>query len=67
MYSCVHSWTVHVLNQEWDANVARLALTSLPACWDTRRAGTNKGYFDFQHFAFFVHPDNRCKFVSATY
>jgi tetratricopeptide (TPR) repeat protein len=26
MHSCVHSWTVHVLNQEWDANMASLAL-----------------------------------------
>lgn len=40
---------------------------SLPECWDTRRAGTNEGYFDFQHFAFFAHPDNRCKFILAIY
>jgi tetratricopeptide (TPR) repeat protein len=26
MHSCVHSWTVHVLDQEWDANMAGLAL-----------------------------------------
>jgi hypothetical protein len=26
MHSCVHSWTVHVLNQEWDTNMAGLAL-----------------------------------------
>jgi tetratricopeptide (TPR) repeat protein len=26
MHSCVHSWTVHVLNKEWDANMAALAL-----------------------------------------
>jgi tetratricopeptide (TPR) repeat protein len=26
MHSCVHSWTVHVLNQEWDADMAGLAL-----------------------------------------
>ncbi|KAF2022898.1 tetratricopeptide repeat domain-containing protein [Setomelanomma holmii] len=26
MHSCVHSWTVYVLNQEWDANMASLAL-----------------------------------------
>ena len=26
MHSCVHSWTVHVLNQERDANMAGLAL-----------------------------------------
>jgi hypothetical protein len=24
---------------------------SLPECWVTRCAGTNEGYFDFQHFA----------------
>jgi tetratricopeptide (TPR) repeat protein len=26
MHSCVHSWTVHVLNQEWDAALGGLAL-----------------------------------------
>jgi len=26
MHSCVHSWTIHVLNQEWDFGMARLAL-----------------------------------------
>lgn len=26
MHSCVHSWTIHVLNQEWDAEMASLAL-----------------------------------------
>ncbi|KAK5219741.1 hypothetical protein LTR47_011450 [Exophiala xenobiotica] len=27
VHSCVHSWTVCVLNQEWDKDLARLALT----------------------------------------
>jgi len=27
MHSCVHSWTVSVLNREWDERLARLALT----------------------------------------
>lgn len=26
MHSCVHSWTVHVVNQEWDAEIGGLAL-----------------------------------------
>jgi hypothetical protein len=26
IHGCVHSWTVHVLNQEWDHNLARLAV-----------------------------------------
>ncbi|KAI9793338.1 MAG: hypothetical protein M1816_000230 [Peltula sp. TS41687] len=26
MHSCVHSWTIHVLNGEWDLGMARLAL-----------------------------------------
>jgi len=26
MHSCVHSWTVHVVNQEWNADMASLAL-----------------------------------------
>jgi tetratricopeptide (TPR) repeat protein len=27
MHSCVHSWTSHVLNREWDSGMCRLALT----------------------------------------
>ena len=27
---CVHSWMVHVLNQEWDYDLARLALKFVP-------------------------------------
>src|SRR6266536_2792995 len=27
VHSCVHSWTVFVLNKEWDESLARLALT----------------------------------------
>jgi tetratricopeptide (TPR) repeat protein len=26
VHGCVHSWTIHVLNQEWDYNLARVAL-----------------------------------------
>jgi roadblock/LC7 domain-containing protein len=26
MHGCVHAWTIHVLNQEWDYGLARLAL-----------------------------------------
>jgi tetratricopeptide (TPR) repeat protein len=26
MHACVHAWTMHVLNQKWDGNLARLAL-----------------------------------------
>ncbi|KAF2434896.1 TPR-like protein [Tothia fuscella] len=26
MHSCVHSWTVHMLNQEWDSRMAEFAL-----------------------------------------
>jgi tetratricopeptide (TPR) repeat protein len=26
MHSCVHAWTKHVVNEEWDINMARLAL-----------------------------------------
>jgi hypothetical protein len=26
MHSCVHSWTIHVLNQEWDSEMAGLVL-----------------------------------------
>lgn len=29
VHSCVHSWTVFVLNKEWDEGLARLALTCL--------------------------------------
>jgi tetratricopeptide (TPR) repeat protein len=27
MHSCVHSWTKHVVNEKWDSNMARLALS----------------------------------------
>ncbi|KAJ9635249.1 hypothetical protein H2199_008737 [Coniosporium tulheliwenetii] len=27
MHSCVHSWTIHVLNREWDLGIAELALS----------------------------------------
>jgi len=27
IHSCVHSWTIHVLNQEWDEDLAKLATT----------------------------------------
>ncbi|KAH8660954.1 hypothetical protein BGZ60DRAFT_530945 [Tricladium varicosporioides] len=26
IHGCVHSWTIHVLNREWDYNLARLAI-----------------------------------------
>ncbi|KAF4635064.1 hypothetical protein G7Y89_g3023 [Cudoniella acicularis] len=29
IHGCVHSWTVHVLNQEWDCSLARVALKSV--------------------------------------
>ena len=29
MHSCVHSWTVHVLNQEWNYDLARVAVNSV--------------------------------------
>src|SRR5271155_495480 len=29
MHSCVHSWTVSVLNKEWDESLAKLALTCI--------------------------------------
>ena len=29
IHGCVHSWTVHVLNQEWDYDLARIAVNSV--------------------------------------
>jgi tetratricopeptide (TPR) repeat protein len=29
IHGCVHSWTIHVLNQEWDFSLARLALKAV--------------------------------------
>jgi tetratricopeptide (TPR) repeat protein len=29
IHGCVHSWTVHVLNKEWDYSLARVALNSV--------------------------------------
>jgi hypothetical protein len=46
MHSCVHSWTIHFLNQEWDVGMVRLALEcvgshvlDMAACkaWVTQR------------------------------
>ena len=46
MHSCVHSWTIHVLNQEWDYGMASLALRCVgfhvpgdksPKFWVTQR------------------------------
>jgi hypothetical protein len=34
---------------------------SIPACWDTLRAETNEGYFDFQQIACFAHDDSGYK------
>jgi hypothetical protein len=42
-------------------------LTSIPPCWDTLRAGTNEGYFNFQHIAFFAHVDACYKPVAALF
>jgi hypothetical protein len=36
-------------------------------CWDTLRAGTNEGYFDFQRIVLFAHVDSGYKSVSAMY
>jgi hypothetical protein len=29
IHGCVHSWSIHVLNQEWDYSLARVALNSV--------------------------------------
>jgi hypothetical protein len=29
IHRCIHSWTVHVLNQEWDYSLAKVALKSV--------------------------------------
>jgi hypothetical protein len=31
------------------------AVTSLPVCWDTLRAGTNEGYFEFNQTTILAH------------
>jgi hypothetical protein len=35
IHGCVHSWTIHALNQEWDCDLARLAV----------RFGRNEGVY----------------------
>jgi hypothetical protein len=27
IHGCVHSWTIHVLNREWDYDLAKVAVT----------------------------------------
>ena len=49
------------------AHQKRLLVKSLPMCWDTPRAGTNEGYFDFQHFAFCAHVRNLKEIVISLY
>jgi hypothetical protein len=34
---------------------AIIKLTSLPVCWDTLRARTNKGYFELKQITFLAH------------
>jgi hypothetical protein len=31
MHGCIHSWTIHVLNQEWDYEMAEVALECVGA------------------------------------
>jgi tetratricopeptide (TPR) repeat protein len=38
IHGCVHSWTIHVLNQDWDRDLARLALNCVGAHVPTRKA-----------------------------
>lgn len=33
MHSCVHSWTVHVVNREWDIDIALLATVCTKSYW----------------------------------
>jgi hypothetical protein len=35
--------------------IIMLTLTSLPVRWDTLRAGTNEGYFEFKQTAILAH------------
>ncbi|KAM0137652.1 hypothetical protein ACHAO1_003971 [Botrytis cinerea] len=41
VHSCVHSWTVFVLNKEWDKSLARLALT----CVASKVPNTDEKYW----------------------
>jgi hypothetical protein len=56
-----------VVCQELACAAGIISLTSLPECWDTLRAGTNEGYFDFQQIAFFAHVGSGYEPVSAMY
>lgn len=42
MHSCVHLWTIHFLNQEWDAKMAGLALECIGS--HVPDSATHKGW-----------------------
>jgi hypothetical protein len=42
-------------------------LTSIPAWRDTRRAGTNHGYFDFKQFKLRMHIESSDNSISVVY
>ncbi|KAH8598606.1 hypothetical protein B0O99DRAFT_567078 [Bisporella sp. PMI_857] len=39
IHGCVHSWTIHALNQEWDCDLARLAVKFVGAHVPTEKEG----------------------------
>jgi hypothetical protein len=46
-------------------DLAVFRVTSLPVCWDTLRARTNEGYFDFRQLASFAQIKSGYKSVLA--
>jgi hypothetical protein len=60
IHLCIRSLIPHTPLRLAQSTIA-IDITSLPGCWDTLRAGTNEGYFDFQQSAFFAHADSRYK------
>ena len=59
VHSCVHSWTVFVLNKEWDESLARLALT----CVASEVPGTNEKHWWLLQQRLLQHATRQALFI----
>src|ERR1700709_1846500 len=60
VHSCVHSWTVFVLNKEWDESLARLALT----CVASEVPSTNEKHWWVLQRRLFHHATRQALFIA---
>jgi tetratricopeptide (TPR) repeat protein len=60
IHSCVHSWTVFVLNKEWDESLARLALT----CVASEVPSTNEKHWWVLQRQLLQHATRQALFIA---